>query len=155
MERSDMAKITKKETACQPISKDNSMLFQYLYEEAEKIISHNNVAINHTPVVDMFSTHDSIIIEIELPGVRQDEVDISILRSTLTIRGLKYECFDEKKVNFVCMERSFGRLFRVIDIPYPVDTSVIKAVFRDGLLTITLSRIEEKRGVPRKINVES
>jgi HSP20 family protein len=150
-----VAKIPKKETACQPISKDSSMIFQYLYEEAEKIILHNDVAINHTPVVDMFSTPDSIIIEIELPGVRQDEVDVSILRSTLTIRGLKYECFDEKKVNFVCMERSFGRLFRVIDIPYPVDTSVIKAVFRDGLLTITLSRIEEKRGVPRKINVES
>ncbi|MBI5047396.1 MAG: Hsp20/alpha crystallin family protein, partial [Deltaproteobacteria bacterium] len=117
-----MAKIPKKETACQPISKDSSMIFQYLYEEAEKVILHNNVAINHTPVVDMFSTPDSIIIEIELPGVRQDEVDVSILRSTLTIRGLKYECFDEKKINFVCMERSFGRLFRVIDIPYPVDT---------------------------------
>jgi len=71
------------------------------------------------------------------------------------VQGLKYECFEEDKVNFVCMERSFGRLFRVIDIPCPVDASRIKAVYLNGLLTITMSKIEEKRGTPKKITVES
>ncbi|MBI5875811.1 MAG: Hsp20/alpha crystallin family protein [Deltaproteobacteria bacterium] len=150
-----MVKIPKKEVLDQPIGKDIGMIFQYLYEEAEKVDAHSSAAINHTPAADMFSTADSIIIEIELPGVRQEEIELSVLRNTLTIKALKYECFDEKKVNFVCMERSFGRIFRIIDIQCPVDTTRTKAVFRDGLLTITLPRIGEKRGVPKKIEIES
>ncbi|MEK7829393.1 MAG: Hsp20/alpha crystallin family protein [Deltaproteobacteria bacterium] len=150
-----MAKIPKKEVMDQPVSKDIGMIFRYLYEETENIGLHNESAISHTPVVDILSTSDSIIIEIELPGVRPGEIDVSILRNEVTISALKYECFDEKKINFVCMERSFGKFFRVIDIPSPVDTTRIKAAFRDGLLTITLPRIEEKRGVPKKISIES
>lgn len=150
-----MAKTPKKEVMDQPMGKDIGMIFQYLYEEAENIDLRGGAGINHTPAVDMFSTADSIIIEIELPGVRQEEIDLSVLRNTLTIKAFKYECFDERKVNFVCMERSFGRFLRVIDIQCPVDTTRTRAVFRDGLLTITLPRIGEKRGVPRKIVVES
>ena len=149
-----MVKIPKKEITDQPTNKDLGIIFQYLYEEAEKVVSHSDVTVNHTPAVDMFSTSDSIIIEVELPGVRQNEVDISLVRNTLTIRGFKYECFDEKKINFVCMERNFGRLFRVIDIPCPVNTTKIKAVFSDGVLTITVPKIEEKRSIPKKIIIE-
>lgn len=149
-----MAKIPKKEVMDQPISKDIGMIFRYLYEETENIGLHSESAISHTPVVDILSTSNNIIIEVELPGVRLEEIDISILRNAVTIKALKYECFDEKKVNFVCMERSFGKFFRVIDIPSPVDTSRMKATFRDGLLTITLPIIGEKRGVPKKIEVE-
>ena len=151
-----MATIPKKEVMDQPVSKDIGMIFRYLYEETENIGLHKESAISHTPVVDILSTSDSIIIEIELPGIRPGEIDVSILRDALTINALKYECFDEKKINFVCMERSFGKFFRVIDIPSPVDTTTIKAAFRDGLLTITLPRIiKEKRGIPKKIIIES
>lgn len=153
MER-QVAKIPKKEVMDQPVSKDIGMIFRYLYEETKNIGLHNEAAINHTPVVDILSTSDSIIIEVELPGVRQNEIDVSILRNTVTIKALKYECFDEKKINFVCMERSFGKFFRIIDIPSPVDTTRIKAAFRDGLLTIILPKIGEKRGVPKKIGIE-
>ncbi|OGP11826.1 MAG: hypothetical protein A2056_03630 [Deltaproteobacteria bacterium GWA2_42_85] len=131
------------------------MAFQYVFEESEKIVLPRDVSITHTPVVDMFSTAGAVIVEVELPGVRQEEVEISILQNTLTIRGVKYECFEEKKINFVCMERSFGRVFRVIDIPYTVDTSRIKAAYKNGLLTIELPKVAEKRGVPKKVNVES
>lgn len=150
-----MVKTPKKDIIDQPISKDVGMIFQYLYEEAEKNDTHTGAAINHTPAVDIFSTADSVIIEIELPSVRQEEIYLSVLRNTLTIKALKYECFDERKVNFVCIERSFGKFFRVVDIQCPVDTSRTKAVFRDGLLTITLPKIGEKRGIPRKIMIES
>lgn len=149
-----MVKIPKKGISDPPVSTDIGMVFQYLFEE-EQITSPRNAAINHTPVVDMFSTADSIIIEVELPGVRKEDVDISILHNSITVRGLKYECFEEKKINFVCMERRFGRLFRVIDIPCPVDTSKIKTTYKNGLLTITLTRVAEKRGTPKKIVVES
>lgn len=150
-----MVKSPKKELSDKPVSADIGMAFQYVFEESEKIVLPRDVSITHTPVVDMFSTAGAVIVEVELPGVRQEEVEISILQNTLTIRGVKYECFDEKKINFVCMERSFGRVFRVIDIPYTVDTSRIKAAYKNGLLTIELPKVAEKRGVPKKVNVES
>lgn len=150
-----MVKSPKKELSDKPVSTDIGMAFQYVFEESEKIVLPRDVSITHTPVVDMFSTAGAVIVEVELPGVRQEEVEISILQNTLTIRGVKYECFEEKKVNFVCMERSFGRVFRVIDIPYTVDTSRIKAAYKNGLLTIELPKVAEKRGVPKKVNVES
>ncbi|HAG51501.1 MAG TPA: hypothetical protein DCL42_09230, partial [Deltaproteobacteria bacterium] len=150
-----MVKSPKKELSDKPVSTDIGMAFQYVFEESEKIVLPRDVSITHTPVVDMFSTAGAVIVEVELPGVRQEEVEISILQNTLTIRGVKYECFEEKKINFVCMERSFGRVFRVIDIPYTVDTSRIKAAYKNGLLTIELPKVAEKRGVPKKVNVES
>jgi HSP20 family protein len=149
-----MAKISKKKVMDQPVSKDIGMIFRYLYEEAENIGVDRESAITHTPVVDILSTSNNIIIEVELPGVRLEEIYISILRNAVTIKALKYECFDEKKLHFICLERSFGRFLRVIDIPSPVDTGSIKATFRDGLLTITLPIIGEKRGAPKKIEVE-
>jgi len=150
-----MVKIHKKEATDQPVSTDIGMVFNYLFEEAEKSFPYRNAVINHVPVVDIFSTPDAIIVEVEMPGIREEEIDVSITKNTLTVQGLKYECFEEDKVNFVCMERSFGRLFRVIDIPCPVDASRIKAVYLNGLLTITMAKIEEKRGTPKKITVES
>ncbi len=150
-----MVKVSKKEGIDQPISTDVGMVFQYIFEETDRNALNRDAAITHTPVIDMFSTSDAIIIEVEMPGVRREEIDVSILQNTLTVRGIKYECFDEKKVNFACMERSFGKFFRTIDMPFPVDTGKIKSVYKNGLLTITLKKIEEKRGTPKKIIVDS
>ncbi len=53
------------------------------------------------------------------------------------------------------MERSFGRALRTVEIPVPVNTNKIKALYRNGILRITMPRIEEKRGQPKKIDVET
>ena len=118
--------------------------------EPEFNVSH----INHEPVVDMFSTSDSIVIEVELPGVRKEEIEINFMRNLLTIMALKYECFSARRINFVCMERSFGRFCKVIELNQPVDSAGIKAVYRDGILTITLPNVEDRRGVSKKIPIE-
>lgn len=151
-----MARIPKKELTEQPNYASISRIFQYIYEEnGQPIPSHSHAIMNHIPAADIFSTSDDLIIEIELPGVRQEDIDISILRNRIVVNALKYECFSEKKVNFVCMERNFGRFIKTIDIPCPVNTTKIKAICRDGLLTIILPKIADNRGVPKKIVVES
>lgn len=111
--------------------------------------------MTNVPSVDIYSTPTEIIIEIELPGVKKDDIDISILRDTLTVKAVKYELFEEEKVNYVCMERSFGKIVRSVDIPYPTDSAQIKAVFKNGVLTVTLPRVEDKRSRSRTIPVES
>jgi len=111
--------------------------------------------MTNVPSVDMYSTSTEIIIEIELPGVKKEDIDISILRDVLTVRAVKYELFEEEKVNYVCMERSFGKIVRSVEIPYSVDSARIKAVYKNGVLTVTLPRVEDKRSKSRSIAVET
>lgn len=111
--------------------------------------------ITHVPNVDMFSTPDELIVEVEMPGVRKADIDVVFYKNALTIKAMKYDCFEDNKINYVCMERLFGRLFRSIEIPFPVDSARIKAAYVNGILTLTIPRVEDKRNNSKKVKVES
>lgn len=111
--------------------------------------------LTQVPNVDMFSTATELIIEAELPGVRKEDISVSIENNSVSIKAVKFECVDEGKVNYVCMERSFGRVYRTVEMPFPVDTAHIKAVFRDGVLTISIPRVKDKRCTVKKIPIDS
>ncbi|MBI5682010.1 MAG: Hsp20/alpha crystallin family protein [Deltaproteobacteria bacterium] len=110
--------------------------------------------INYEPLIDIFSTDNCIIIEMELPGVKKEDIEISFMRSAITIKGIKYENYNDKKMKFVCMERSFGKFCSVVELTSPVDTAKLKAVYKDGVLKITLPKFSDRRGVQKKIPVE-
>ncbi|MBI1910571.1 MAG: Hsp20/alpha crystallin family protein [Deltaproteobacteria bacterium] len=150
-----MAKISKKTPGTLPsVEIDN--LNQFIFEGLEDTgIFSEPEPITHIPNIDMFSTPAEVVVEVELPGVRKQDIEISIYKNNLTIRALKFECFEEDKINYVCMERSFGRLFRTMEIPFPVDTEKIKAVYKNGLLTISIPRIEDKRRETKRVPIES
>lgn len=149
-----MAKVSKKPSKNPAVEIDN--LNQFIFEGVDEagIFPHPE-PITHVPNVDMFSTSSELIIEAELPGVRKEDIEVSLDKTAVLIKALKFECFDDEKINYVCMERSFGRIFRSVEIPFPVDTSRIKAVFRNGVLTISLPRIEDKRSAVKKVAVET
>ncbi|HEY4706334.1 MAG TPA: Hsp20/alpha crystallin family protein [Thermodesulfobacteriota bacterium] len=111
--------------------------------------------ITHIPTLDIFATPSELVMEMELPGVRREDIDITLSKDAITVRAVKFECFDEDKINYVCMERSFGRLFRSIDLPCPVDTARVKATCLNGILTITLPKVEDKRNSTKKVQIES
>ncbi len=110
--------------------------------------------VSHMPCIDMYSTTKELIIEVEMPGIRREDIEVVAFRDTINIKAFKYECFDDRNINYVCMERSFGKIFRVIELPLPVNTSHIKAVYSKGILKITLPRVEEKRGRPKRVEIE-
>ena len=148
-----MAKISRKppKTAVR-VEHLNEFLFECA-DDATGLLSPE--PITHIPTLDMFSTPDELIVEVELPGVRKEDIDISLSKDTLTIKAVKFECFEEDKINYVCMERSFGRLFRSLALPYPVDTAKVRASYREGILTITLPRVQDKRNSTKKVPIES
>ncbi|VAW36501.1 hypothetical protein MNBD_DELTA02-253 [hydrothermal vent metagenome] len=111
--------------------------------------------INHIPYVDIFSTGRDVIIEVEMPGVRFEDIDITILENTINIKADKYECFSEKNVNYVCMERTYGKIFRAIEIPVPVNTKHIDANYTNGILRISIPVVEDKRGKPRRVPIKT
>lgn len=149
-----MAKISKKPPEPQEV--EISSISRAIFEGMDDAgIFINPEPVNQIPNVDMYSTPKELKLEVEMPGVKKSDISVSLHKSIITIKAVKFECIEEDKINYVCMERSFGKIFRSIELPFPVDTGRIKAVYKDGILSITLPRVEEKRAQAKKIDIES
>ena len=105
------------------------------------------------PPVDISEDKDRITLTAELPGFREDQVEVQMEGGVLTIRGERK--FEEEKEgrNFHRLERSYGHFVRSFTLPNNVDREEIRASFNNGLLEIELPKSEEAR--PRQIKVSS
>jgi len=149
-----MAKSSKKPSCKEKTKKSGSPDFIAQNMESAQVPG-TMEKINHIPYVDIFSTGQDVIIEVEMAGVRFEDIDITILENTINIKADKYECFNEKNVNYVCMERTYGKIFRAIEIPVPVNTKHIDAKFTNGILRISIPIVEDKRGKPRHVAIKT
>ena len=104
------------------------------------------------PAVDVFEEKDAVKIMAELPGVKGDEVKISLENSVLTIRGEKRQVAEQHTEHVHRYERCYGAFERSFTVPTTIDAEHIKATYEDGVLTLTLPKIE--RAKPRQISVE-
>ncbi|MFQ5354535.1 MAG: Hsp20/alpha crystallin family protein [Thermodesulfobacteriota bacterium] len=111
--------------------------------------------ITRIPDIDMYSTPHELTIEVEMAGVLKKNIELYLHKNTIKLTALKTDAVDCNKTNYVCMERIFGRLYRSIDIPFPVNTSKVKAIFKNGLLTIVIPRVEDKRSEKRSVPIET
>jgi HSP20 family protein len=105
------------------------------------------------PAMDAWETEQDFVIQIDLPGLTAEQVDVSFDRNTLTVRGTRSDTIPtdngEKRVFFV--ERSPGTFSRTLRFPQYVEASKIEAKFANGVLTVTVPKSEA--GKPRKIAV--
>ena len=106
------------------------------------------------PSVDVAETDEEIVVTAELPGVKQEEVDISIADSVLTLKGEKKEEKEVKEKNYHRIERSYGSFQRSISLPTGVEASKAKATYKDGILRVTVPKVEEAKPKQIKIDVE-
>lgn len=106
-----------------------------------------------TPTCDVFEDKDSVKIVAEIPGVKAEDVRISIENHVLTIRGEKKQVAEETAERVHRYERSYGAFERSFALPSLVDTDRIEAKYNAGILTITLPKTERAR--PREIPVRS
>ena len=106
-----------------------------------------------TPAVDVFEDKDAVKIIAELPGVKPDDVKISLENQALTVRGEKRQVAEEKTERVHRYERSYGVFERTFALPGTVDADRIEASFADGLLTVTLPKVERAR--PRQIEIQT
>jgi len=107
-----------------------------------------------TPNVDVSENDKQIKVTAELPGMDEKDIDVSLNKDSLTIKGEKKEEKEEKKKDYYRMERSYGSFSRTIPLPVEVDTDKVKAEFRKGVLTVTMPKtakaIEETKKIPIK-----
>jgi HSP20 family protein len=107
-------------------------------------------AIARLPL-DSYSTEEEIVIMASLPGVKPEEVEITIEGDSLTIKGEIPE--PPENVDYILRERRFGPFSRTLTFNIPVEAGKAEASFRDGLLTLTVPKAEEIK--PRTIKVKT
>ncbi|HET8712810.1 MAG TPA: Hsp20/alpha crystallin family protein [Gemmatimonadales bacterium] len=112
----------------------------------------DSVSASWVPPVDIFEQKDSIRIMAEVPGVKPEDVKISLEGNVLTIRGEKQQVAEEQTDRVHRYERTYGQFERTFTLPATVDANKISASYEHGILTITLPKVEQAK--PRQIQVE-
>ncbi|MEK7851756.1 MAG: Hsp20/alpha crystallin family protein [Deltaproteobacteria bacterium] len=126
-----------------------------LFEPFFSIFGFESIQEKGFPVIDVFENLENVFIEAELPGVGKEFVTISIVEGELVIEGEKAEDrYEGEKVNYLCIERNFGRFRRTVDIPAAADTSKVKARYSEGILLVTIPKVKEQRRKSRIVEIE-
>ena len=133
------------------LRKEIDRIFRDFFEPREE---GKSAPIASRVVCDVFEREGEFIIEAELPGVSKEDLELSVLRDILIVEGRKPKTEDDENMNYHCMERSFGAFRRIVEIPGTGDTRNMRARFADGLLTVRLPKIPDRRGQRRKVPIE-
>ena len=103
--------------------------------------------------LDVYETDDELVVKAVLPGVKPEDVDVSITGDTLSIKG-EFKAEEEtKKRSYYRQERRYGSFHRAITLPTEVETDKAEAVFEHGVLTLTMPKAEAVK--PRTIQVKA
>ena len=105
------------------------------------------------PAIDVFETAAELVVEAELPGMDPSQIGVSAGEGLIVIEGIKAEETGPGRVNFLCMERTFGPFRRAVLAGRAVDVSRASATYREGVLQVRVPKIEERRGRRRVIPV--
>jgi HSP20 family protein len=103
------------------------------------------------PAVDVEETDKEIAVRAEMPGMKADDIDLSIHDNALIISGEKKENEERKEGGYVYQERRYGSFRRMVPLPSAVDPENVQAEYRDGVLNVTLHKSQE--ALPKKIKV--
>lgn len=105
------------------------------------------------PRLDVSETDKAVEITAELPGVGEDDIDISVSSNILTLKGEKSAQKEEKEKDFHVVERSYGKFARTIPLSFDINPDDVDAKFADGVLAITVTKPPEIASKTRKIAI--
>jgi HSP20 family protein len=104
-----------------------------------------------TPALDLFEEKDNLVVKVELPGMKREDIDVSLHDGSLSISGERKGEEKYQDADVYRTERFVGRFQRTVALPTPVASDKVKAQYKDGILTITLPKTEEAK--PKRIDV--
>lgn len=106
------------------------------------------------PAMDAWETENSFVVQLDLPGVTAEQVDLTFDRNTLSVRGTRsatIQAPETGEIRVFFAERAPGSFSRTLRFPQYVESSRIEATFNNGVLTITVPKAEAAK--PRKIEI--
>jgi HSP20 family protein len=107
------------------------------------------------PPVDIFEDENKLVLKIEIPGIRQEDIDVRLENNTLAVKGERSFQSEGKEENFHRVERRYGSFYRAFTLPNTIDQNTIKADYEAGVLKIELHKRAETKPRQVKINVGS
>lgn len=105
------------------------------------------------PAIDLYQNNNEVVLKAALPGLKADDVQISVTADMLTLRGEFKEETEQKEVTYQIHEQRHGMFERSIVLPTDVETDKAKADFVDGVLTVTLPKAEAVK--PKTISIKA
>jgi HSP20 family protein len=106
-----------------------------------------------TPAVELIDVGDSLVLQIQLPGVTAKNLDVQVTRDTVAIAGENQRQHQSENTNYLHSEFRYGKFQRVVNLPVAVQNDKVQADFHDGILTLVLPKVEEVRNRVVKINL--
>lgn len=106
------------------------------------------------PAVDIYETADCIVLKAEVPGIHRDGVLVEISENILTLSGEKRMEREVGEANYHRLERVFGRFERRFSLTESVDQEKVKAVYKDGVLEISLPKLGKAQPIQVKVKID-
>jgi len=110
---------------------------------------------NFMPAVNLSETDKEYHVTAELPGMDEKDIELTLNRDALVIRGEKKQETEDKGKGYYRMERSYGTFHRSIPLPQEIDAEQVNASFNKGVLTITLPKLPEIQSGAKKIQIRT
>lgn len=105
------------------------------------------------PAVDIYEDDKKVVLKLEVPGIEEKDLDVSVENNTLTVKGERKMEKEEKEENFHRIERRYGSFFRAFTLPPTVDVEHIDARYNAGVLKLELKKKPEAQPKQIKVNV--
>lgn len=138
------------------LQRDINRVFDDFWSRFDRSAGVSNGRLSVTgPRTDVTETDEAVDVSVELPGMDEKDIDVSLSDDVLTIRGEKKAEREEKKKGYYLAERSYGSFYRSIPLPPGVDSEKAEAQFKKGILTVTLPKTPEAQAKVRKIEVKA
>jgi HSP20 family protein len=99
-----------------------------------------------TPLADVYETAESFVVQIEVPGIEEEDIEVHVDGDTVVIRGQRQPVSRTRPDSFHRMERSYGSFSRSFQLPEDVDPDRVTARFKDGLLRVELPKLHARGG---------
>ena len=107
-----------------------------------------------SPPVDIYETADGIVFKVELPGINKDEVSVEVKDNVLTLKGERLLDPEIKDEHYYRKERSFGKFNRSFSLQESIKPDLIKASFKNGVLTVEIPRPEEEKSKQVTVDID-
>jgi HSP20 family protein len=105
--------------------------------------------------IDVTQKEDEIVVTASLPGVKPEEIEVSVEDNVLTIKAESSQEYITEESEYLIRERSFGTFYRELRLPDSVDTDKIHSTYEDGILAITMHKAEEKKKKQIKVHTKN
>ena len=105
------------------------------------------------PAVDIYEDEQKVVLKLEVPGIAEKDLDVSVENNVLTVKGERKFATEEKEENFHRIERRYGSFYRAFTLPATVDTEGIEAKYDAGVLKLELKKKPEAQPKQIKVNV--